>query len=234
MSRNDGLECSRGGPTEPATRAPPLRQPAKEISMKSRLWWQALACLALGVMVLAPVQPVSPQAKPTSSSLTVYHWWNSVSELGAVDALIDAFKARAPEVSVSSRSTAAHGGGGRMLQLVSLAVQEGRAPDVFQVHAGAALRPYFDAGLLVPIDDVWAEAGSDKALTGIVSQISRSDGHDFTVPINVHRDNLVWYNKAVLDKHGIDPADLATWDDLFSAADKLRAAGMARPLQIGE
>jgi glucose/mannose transport system substrate-binding protein len=62
----------------------------------------------------------------------------------------------------------------------------------------------------------------------------QSDGRYYSVPLNVHRNNLVWYNKALLDKHHIDPAALTTWDKLFGAARTLRSAGVPAPIQLGE
>src|SRR6185436_12595793 len=60
------------------------------------------------------------------------------------------------------------------------------------------------------------------------------DGHYYSLPVNVHRNNLIWYNKALIDKHRIDPSTLTTWDAFFKAVDKLEAAGVHNPLQIGE
>ena len=59
------------------------------------------------------------------------------------------------------------------------------------------------------------------------------DGHYYSVPLNAQRTNLIWYNTRLLDKHGIDPATLTTWDRFFDAAAKLRAAGVATPIQVG-
>ena len=63
-----------------------------------------------------------------------------------------------------------------------------------------------------------------------MSQIERAL---LSVPVNVHRNNLVWYNKALLDKHRIDPSTLTTWDAFFEAAEKLEAAGVRDPVQLG-
>jgi glucose/mannose transport system substrate-binding protein len=193
-------------------------------------------CVAWAATVLAaPVAPPVPeQSKAADPGLTVYHWWTSVSELAAVNALVNVFKSQAPGVAVDVKATGAHGGGGRMFQQVSLAVAAGHPPDVFQTQPGAPLEPYVDAGLLLPIDQVWAVSGIEKAVPPMIRDLSRINGHYYAVPINVHRNNLIWYNKALLEKHGIDPGAIATWDALFAAADKLRAAGVQSPLQIGE
>jgi glucose/mannose transport system substrate-binding protein len=49
-------------------------------------------------------------------------------------------------------------------------------------------------------------------------------------PVNVHRVDWIWANKALLDKHGI--AMPTTWDEFNAAADKLKAAGVT-PLAHG-
>jgi glucose/mannose transport system substrate-binding protein len=63
--------------------------------------------------------------------------------------------------------------------------------------------------------------------------MSRVGDTYYAVPVDVHRDNLIWYNRALLRRHGIDPASLGTWKAVFAAADELRAAGMRHPLQAG-
>ena len=173
-------------------------------------------------------------AAPPEPPVTVYHWWTLASETAALNALVTVFKNQHPDTAVSPRATGARGGGSRMFQVVSGAAAPGRPSQVFQVHAGGQVRPYFDAGLLVPIDEAWTSSGLEKVVPAMVRNMSLIDGHYYSLPINVHRNNLVWYNKAVLDKHGIDPAALNTWDAFFKAADKLKAAGLAHPVQVGE
>jgi len=61
----------------------------------------------------------------------------------------------------------------------------------------------------------------------------RSEGHFYSVPVGVHRTNLVWYNKGLLDKQKIDPSALTSWEAFFRAADALRAAHVTFPVAIG-
>jgi glucose/mannose transport system substrate-binding protein len=176
-----------------------------------------------------------PQADPAKANgLMFYHWWTSSSETAAVKALVDVFKKQYPDVAVSPTNANSHGGGSKMFSVISGAAGTGRPPDAFQVHAGAPLRPYFAAGLLNPIDQVWSSSGLEKVVPPIIRTMSSIDGHYYSLPVNVHRNNLIWYNKALLDKHRIDPSTLTTWEAFFKAVDKLEAAGVHNPLQIGE
>jgi glucose/mannose transport system substrate-binding protein len=172
-------------------------------------------------------------AAPASRGLTLYHWWTSASELAAVDALVDGFKKKYPEVSVQTQSVDSHGGGRRIFQVVSAAIAHGQSPDSFQIHVGAPLRPYFAAELVSPLDEVWASTGLDKAVPPMIQAMSKIDGRYYAIPINVHRNNLIWYNKPLLDRHKIDPQTLTTWPAFFKAADKLRAGGVRSPVQMG-
>src|SRR5262245_55474984 len=195
-----------------------------------------VACLTGTAVVAAAAgaAPVPALPKAAGSGLTIYHWWASVSEIAAFNALNQVFKAQHPEIPVQATAANAQGGGSRMFWLINQASTAGHPPDVFQAQVGAPLGPYFEAGLLSPIDEVWTNSGLEKAVPPLIRNISKIDGHYYSLPINVHRNNLIWYNKALLDKSGIDPATLVSWDALFKAADKLKAAGVRNPLQIAE
>jgi glucose/mannose transport system substrate-binding protein len=68
------------------------------------------------------------------------------------------------------------------------------------MHTGYSMQPYVDADLLSALDDVWATEGLDKVVPPVLQDMSRLQGHYYALPIGVHRTNVVWYNKALLDK----------------------------------
>jgi glucose/mannose transport system substrate-binding protein len=51
------------------------------------------------------------------------------------------------------------------------------------------------------------------------------------VPVNIHRSNVLWYNKDVFADNGLEAP--VTFDDFFAAADVLQAAGVD-PLALGD
>jgi glucose/mannose transport system substrate-binding protein len=57
------------------------------------------------------------------------------------------------------------------------------------------------------------------------------DGKIYSVPVNIHRANVMWANPTVLADNNIDMP--TTWDEFFVAADTLEAAGII-PLALGE
>ncbi len=57
------------------------------------------------------------------------------------------------------------------------------------------------------------------------------DGEIWSVPANIHRSNVLWYNVAVFDEHGVEPP--TTFEEFFTVAEELQAAGVT-PLALGD
>ncbi|MEM0172641.1 MAG: extracellular solute-binding protein [Thermoproteota archaeon] len=165
--------------------------------------------------------------------LEIYHWWTSGGEKAAINALVAVFEEKYPGVGVI-QSPVAGGAGYVMKTVMKSLVLAGEAPDSFQVHAGYEMKPYVDAGYLDPINDLWAEEGWSKVFPPVVQDMVKFGNNYYAVPLDIHRVNVVWYNKHVLDKYGISAANITTWDAFFAACDKLVAEGMAHPIALGD
>ncbi len=167
------------------------------------------------------------------NALVFYDWWTSPSEVTAVNALIELFKSKYPDTVVTP--TPVIGGAGyAMMSIVKPLVASGQPPDAFQMHAGYEGMPYYRAGLLESVDDIWESEGLKTVIPSVVQEISKFDGHYYSVPVDIHRVNLIWYNKDIIFKNNIDVSKIKTWDDFFSACDELKASGVKYPAQIGE
>jgi glucose/mannose transport system substrate-binding protein len=79
---------------------------------------------------------------------------------------------------------------------------------------------------------VYAEFGFNDVFPQGVLDIVSYDGHPWSVPVNIHRSNVLWYNKTVFADNGIESAP-ATWDEFVAAAETLKAAGIT-PLALGD
>ena len=168
--------------------------------------------------------------------LTFYHWWISPGEEAAINALIDVFAEKYPDTKIISTpviSKGTGGGGLEMFYIIKPMILSGDAPDAFQMHAGYEGKIYFDAGLLESVDDIWESKRLEKVTPKIIQTMCKFEGHYYSVPINIHRTNVVWYNKELLDKNNINPSDLTTWDKFFDACDKLKKRGIEYPIQMG-
>jgi glucose/mannose transport system substrate-binding protein len=187
--------------------------------------------VAAALLVFANVAGAAEGDAPLSK-LTLYHWWTAPSEAAALNSLVDLFGKKYPDVMVFAAPMPG-GGGSRMFPIVRGLVEAKQPPDTFQMNAGYAAQVFFDAGLVSPIDDLWKAEGLEDVIPDVIREMNRFDGRYYSVPVNVHRTNVIWYNKALLDKNGIDPSTLTTWDAFFAAARKLKTAGIDAPLQMG-
>jgi glucose/mannose transport system substrate-binding protein len=48
----------------------------------------------------------------------------------------------------------------------------------------------------------------------------------YGVLAGVHRGNVLWYNKKLLEQHGITVGERMSFEEFFEACDKLKAAGI--------
>lgn len=199
----------------------------------SRTTWPLLllASLAMGLPPCASTVAAAPEAPRSENPLVLFHWWSSPSELAALDALSAVVKARHPGFTERRTAAPPDRGAGLFALLHSLS-KAGKPPDVMTMNTGYPLKPFVDAGLLARLDDLWISERLEKVVSPGLQAVNSFDGHYYSAPIDIHRSNLIWYNKKLLDRHGIDPATLTTWDRFFEAAEHLRAGGVATPIQM--
>jgi glucose/mannose transport system substrate-binding protein len=81
-----------------------------------------------------------------------------------------------------------------------------------------------------PITSVWQSEGWDQYMPKDLKDIVSANGQVWSVPVNVHRGNALWYNKKLLDSNNITPP--VTMDDFLQAMSKLKSKVPA-PLALG-
>ena len=109
----------------------------------------------------------------------------------------------------------------------------GKPPEAFQVHCGPEMISYFLASPnkeadFVDLTQVGKEIGVLETAVGKVCMLS---GKLYTTPVNLHRANLIFMNKGVLDANGIKPP--RTLDELIAASKALQAKGIPAMVQAG-
>jgi glucose/mannose transport system substrate-binding protein len=187
-----------------------------------------ITALLVGGIVYVGTRPA-----PSANVLEIYHWWTSGGEADAINALVAYFNTQYPDVAVI-QSPVAGGAGYVFKAVIKPLVLAGEAPDAFQMHAGYEGKPYYDGGYLDPITSLYTDQGWENVFPKVVLDMVKFGNDYYAVPVNIHRSNVVWYNKAVLSAHGIDPTTLTTWDAFFAACDKLVAAGVTHPISLGD
>ena len=110
-------------------------------------------------------------------------------------------------------------------------LQSSDAPDVFHSWGGGVFYEQARAGVLRPIEDILTEEA--KALQGSagVSAFTGPDGHIYGIARDVS-EVVLWYNKALFEQAGVDPASLETWDGFLAAVQTFKDAGIT-PLALG-
>ncbi len=163
----------------------------------------------------------------------VFSWWTTGGEANGLQKLMDQFNAAHPNAEVINAAVAG-GAGSNAKAVLKTRMLGGDPPDSFQVHMGHELiDTWVTTGFMEPLDDVYETYGLNDAFPQGVLDIVSYDGHPWSVPVNIHRSNVLWYNVAIIEANGIDPATLSTWDGWFAAAETLKAAGVT-PLALGD
>jgi glucose/mannose transport system substrate-binding protein len=195
-----------------------------------------VALLALVVAALA-VPGAAYSGKSTAGSakascqLSVFSWWTGGGEAAGLTKLIDIWNKENKDCPFKNE-TVAGGAGTNAKAVLAQRLSAHNPPDSFQGHAGKELLDYIKAGQVQPIDGIFKKFGLSKVMPkSLLSQISYN-GHLYSVPVNIHRANILWYNPAVLKKAGI-ASPPKTWSQFTAALDKAKAAGVI-PLSLAE
>jgi len=170
-------------------------------------------------------------AMAQSGKLEIFSWWAG-DEGPALQALIDLYKKRYPNVEVIN-ATVTGGAGVNAKAVLKTRMLGGDPPDSFQVHAGQEL-----IGTWVVADrmeDLTAlfnrEGWMTKFPKGLIDLISYK-GKIYSVPVNIHRSNVMWYVPARLREWGVQPPK--TWAEFLTTCQTLKNKGLAAPLALGE
>ena len=171
-------------------------------------------------------------------TVNVYHWWTAGGEKDAIESVVDGFKDVYGKIKAKSNAIPG-GAGGAMVMKVKVLQQAGKSPETFQAHPGQEIEPYLNSDLLLSLDQVWEYADlSARALPGIETLCTASDGSKYIVPIGIHKTNVIFYNIHVFEKYGVAIPDHEniTWDEFFSICDQLAAAmpDGEYPLDLGD
>jgi glucose/mannose transport system substrate-binding protein len=181
------------------------------------------------ITLLAASISLLPVAAMAESKGTVegIHHWVSESEVNALKVITDKLASK----GYTWQDSAVGGlSGANALQALRTRLAAGNPPTTMQFLGYEGL-DWAKEGVLRSLNDLYAKNGWDKALAPQLLAFVKSDDTFISLPINMHRQNWVWANKAVFDKAGI--AEPKSWDELIASGDKLKAAGVI-PLAIGD
>ncbi|WP_043618243.1 ABC transporter substrate-binding protein [Nonomuraea candida] len=160
----------------------------------------------------------------------VFSWWTGPGEADGLQAMRKIFEDQNPNYTFFDAAVAG-GSGDKAKALLQSKLQANTPPDTFQGHAGAELQGYIKAGHLEDLTPLYDELKlKDVFPAQLVEQIS-VDGKIYSVPVNIHRSNVLWFNPSVLKEAGVAGAP-KTIEEFLAALEKVKATGKI-PLSIG-
>ncbi len=194
--------------------------------------WAIIAVVVIVVIAIAAglllTRPPAPA--PAPKKISFYTWWAGL-EAYAIDYLIGNFT---KDTGIAVEKTAVPGGAGVNAKFAIIAlIMAGKPPEAYQVHCGPEMISYFMAAPNKEKDfaELTSVGKEIDILATPVGQVCLLAGKLYTIPVNLHRANLLLMNKDVLDKYGISPPK--TLDELRAACKKLKAAGVPCMVQAG-
>jgi glucose/mannose transport system substrate-binding protein len=191
-----------------------------------------LAIVIAGVVAIALVaffvtRSGSDSATDTSKAsgnLEIFTWWASGGEAAGLEGMTTEFTTQNPDLTFVNASVAGAAGVNAKGVLVSR-MEAGNPPDTFQAHAGEELSSYVRAGQLEDLTELYKAEGWDKVFPADLIKTITVDGKIYSVPVNIHRANVLWWNPAAAAKAGITKAP-GSLDEMIADMEKFKKVGI--------
>jgi glucose/mannose transport system substrate-binding protein len=176
-----------------------------------------------------------PETAAPSGELEIFSWWAG-DEGPALEALIDLYNEKYPDVEVIN-ATVAGGSGVNAKAVLKTRMLGGDPPGTFQVHAGQELiGTWVVQDRMEDLTFLYEEEGwFDKYPEGLIDLLSTEDGTPtpagtWSVPVNIHRSNVLWFIPENLEQWGVEVP--TTWDEFLEICPSLQDQGVV-PLSLG-
>ncbi|RKY21000.1 MAG: hypothetical protein DRP90_02765 [Planctomycetota bacterium] len=184
------------------------------------------AALLIAAVVVWKLAILSPRrTAPSETVLTFWHIQNYSPTREVIDAAVKRFLASHSGVEV--KVTAMRNDDYKTK--LELAFRAGDPPDVFHTWGGGMLADKARAGLLLPLDPLFARPGFRDRILPAALPFCFSDGKSWCVPADLSV-VLFFYDRETFAKAGVEPP--ATFDELLAACRRLREKGV-EPIALG-
>lgn len=187
--------------------------------------------LLAGLALVAAACGGAEEAPQETSQVEVFSWWTAGGEAEGLEAIVDLFDEQFPEYEFVNAAVAG-GAGTNARAVLATRLSANDPPSSWQGHAGQELiGTYVAAGQLEPLNFLYEQEGWLDVMPEKLIPLISQDGQIYSVPVNIHRANVLWYNPDTLESAGVEVP--TTFAEFFAAADKLEAADIT-PLAMGE
>ena len=161
-------------------------------------------------------------AGTTTQQVELFSWWIAQSEADALEALIAVHTAAYPHQKIFN---AALESGAKAKTILAQRLANDQPPDIYQENAyniGAFLEKNPDG--LVTLTEFFEEEGLMDVVVPEVIENVTFNGEISAMPVNIHRENALLYNKKIFDEQGLEVP--TTLEELLTVCATLKAAGI--------
>jgi glucose/mannose transport system substrate-binding protein len=203
------------------------------LSSRSSIVALALAFSAIACGSGADDGDEDNQTGTQNIKVEVFSWWTAPGETEALQSLIKLHQNTYPNSRIYNAATdpKVTSGGDEAKVVLQQRLEDGDPPDAFQTNAFELKRGYLAASpeLLQPLDDLFDEEGLTGSMAPEPLRDVTIDGHVLAVPVNVHRENGLFYNMDVFNRYDLAPP--TTVAEFLDVCETLKAEGVT-PLAI--
>ena len=178
---------------------------------------------ALGAALLVSTAPLASFAR----ELIVYHGWSTKAEVAALNILRGSLEAKGhtwKDLAIPHNS-------GVNVSIVNL-VTGGEPPNAFVTSDPHIFRDLEGLGLARDLTDTYNAIGATDNFFPIIRELSTVDGKMVKIPLFMHIDGMVYWNKEVAAKAGVDPTAWKSIDEMLADFPKIKEAGFV-PAAVG-
>lgn len=170
-----------------------------------------------------PDQRSNEPAKMTQ--VEVFSWWVQPGTREAFQALVDLNDTSYPTERIFNAAQAATDAGNNAKMVLAQRFDDGDPPDLFQQNA-YEMRSFLAGhpGSVEPLDDLFDELRLKDTVVPEILDAITIDGHIYSMPVNAHRENSLFYNKQLFAEAGLDAP--TTQAEFLSACEELKAKGI--------
>jgi raffinose/stachyose/melibiose transport system substrate-binding protein len=120
---------------------------------------------------------------------------------------------------------------GQGMDIIKTRMSSKDRPDLFSIDSPADVNQFAKDGLLMDLSKVASKDSWKKTLFGWAYSLSQVDGKVVTLPYG-YEGMVIWYNKDIMKKLGLDPAKITDLASYESALKKAADAGYI-PIMLG-